>query len=259
MLCQFIDPRTSPSPFIDQCFKLEFEAGEGSSKSMIVPDCTPGIVYVKAGCIKREQDEFVEGDIFVFGQKSQSVEYQFAEHTQAYGCKLSPIALYHLFGIRAEEVTDDFVCLSDLSKEADRLKHSLVRGEANLTSTIPREESESLAALLRAIHLSRGLISIQELSRTYNFSYKKMERLFKKCVGIPPKLYARIIRFNYSLKIGIDHFSLTELAYESGFFDQNHFIKEVKRFTQKAPSEVFHSQPSPYQQSHIQYLKNRRY
>lgn len=259
MICQFIDPQGPPSPYVDQCFKLEFEAGEGSTKSLIVPDCTPGIVYVKAGSIKRGQDAFAEGDLFIFGQKSRSVEYQFEEHTRAYGCKLSPIALYHLFGIQAAEVTDDFIQLSDLIKEVDVLKHSLIKGKVKLSLKIPAQETKTLEALLKAIHLSRGLISIKELSETYNIGYKKMERLFKKCVGIPPKLYARIIRFNYSLKIGIDEYNLTELAYESGFFDQNHFIKEVKRFTQKAPSEVFHSQASPYQQSHIQYLKSRNY
>ncbi|MEM8887164.1 MAG: helix-turn-helix domain-containing protein [Bacteroidota bacterium] len=259
MICQFIDPQGPPSPYIDQCFKLKFEAGEGSNKSLIVPDCTPGIVYVKAGSIQRGQDRFKEGDIFIFGQKSRSVEYQFGEHTQAYGCKLSPMALYHLFGIQAAEVTDDFIRLSDLLKEVDSLKLSLMQGEAKFALAIPAQETKTLTALLKAIHLSHGLISIKELRDTYNLSYKKMERLFKKCVGIPPKLYARIIRFNYSLKIGTEQFNLTELAYESGFFDQNHFIKEVKRFTQKPPSEVFHSQPTAYHQSHIQYLKNRKY
>jgi AraC-like DNA-binding protein len=58
-------------------------------------------------------------------------------------------------------------------------------------------------------------------------------------VGINPKQYHRIVRFNNLLpnihrKKNICHW--TDLAYQFGYYDQVHFIKDFKTFYGKTPS-----------------------
>jgi len=43
------------------------------------------------------------------------------------------------------------------------------------------------------------------------------------------------------VKVGKDEKSLTALAYDFGYFDQSHFIKDFKLFTGKTPSGFFKS------------------
>ncbi|HEY5825191.1 MAG TPA: AraC family transcriptional regulator, partial [Cyclobacteriaceae bacterium] len=52
-----------------------------------------------------------------------------------------------------------------------------------------------------------------------------------------PKLYGKINRFQHSLGlINQKDTSLTDIAYEAGYFDQSHFIREFKSFTGVTPS-----------------------
>jgi AraC-like DNA-binding protein len=58
-------------------------------------------------------------------------------------------------------------------------------------------------------------------------------------VGTSPKKFASIVRLKHVIhQYNPDH-SLTELAYEAGFYDQAHFIKEFKLFTGATPEKFF--------------------
>lgn len=259
MKCEFFNPNEENSAYVDQFFKLSHDSTSGESKSLVVPDCTAGIVYIQQGSFSRSHDTFHKGDVFIFGQKTRSVEYTFRRNTQIYGCKLAPTALHHLFGLSAHEITDSFVNLNLILNGMDNLKAHLLSGELSPEIRIPSAKPHIIYALLDYIHQSKGSASIQELTLQFNLGYKKLERLFKRHVGITPKLYARIIRFNQTLKMSEKQKNLTSLAYETGFFDQNHFIKEIKRFTQKAPSDLYYNLSSEYDMIHLNYLKSRDY
>jgi len=108
-------------------------------------------------------------------------------------------------------------------------------------------------AIIQYIHRKRGQIKIQEIADHFQLNYKYLERLFRQQVGLTPKMYCKIIRFNatllYHQQAGLSR--LTDLAYASGYFDQMHFIKEVKQFTGFSPSHFFahHSEPIARQQT----------
>ena len=66
-----------------------------------------------------------------------------------------------------------------------------------------------------------------------------MQRGFQQVIAISPKVFARILRFQEAqrrLMFDPDA-DLTGLAYECGYFDQAHFIKDFKAFVGKTPSE----------------------
>ncbi|WP_317162601.1 helix-turn-helix domain-containing protein [Myroides albus] len=72
-----------------------------------------------------------------------------------------------------------------------------------------------------------------------NISERTLERLVKQYVGMSPKVYSRIIRFQANLNLLRESSfkSLTELTYESGYFDQSHYIREFKTFTGSTPKQ----------------------
>jgi AraC-like DNA-binding protein len=96
------------------------------------------------------------------------------------------------------------------------------------------------------IQKNKGLIRIEELSRNMGMSTTTLGDQFREKVGFSPKAFSRIVRFNHiNAFIGNQCTSnWQELVYTYGFFDQNHFIKEFKRFYGCTPSQ-WHARQFP--------------
>ena len=94
---------------------------------------------------------------------------------------------------------------------------------------------------------NKGVVSMDALALYGCMSLRNFERRFIDEVGISPKLYARITRFYNALENKMLHpgKSWAYIANESGYYDQPHFIKEVKLFSSKSPDELFKYTPPP--------------
>ncbi|MBO9702718.1 MAG: helix-turn-helix transcriptional regulator [Sporocytophaga sp.] len=84
---------------------------------------------------------------------------------------------------------------------------------------------------------------IKELLETLNISRDAFEKRFRRTIGTTPKQFSNIVRMKSVIEKGKEFNSLTDLAYESGYFDQAHFNKEFKLFTGQTPSVFFKSTP----------------
>lgn len=248
-----------------QFFYLEKNGSDQAHPDLIIPDGTPGLMYIHQGAFWRKHrgsaQYFEAGKTFLFGQKTQAVEYRISTAgLKAYGLKLHPASLYALFGIFADELTDSVIELEAVTRSSERIAEWLMNSGEELPLPPRRAIPVRLTVLLTAIHDSQGTIPIQELCRRFQLGYKPIQRLFSRHVGITPKLYARIIRFNHSVRIGAGNAKkLTDVAYQSGYFDQNHFIKEMKRFTGMLPSELLAAPSAFLDQGHLEYLRSRTY
>ncbi|MGX7690002.1 helix-turn-helix domain-containing protein [Flectobacillus roseus] len=93
---------------------------------------------------------------------------------------------------------------------------------------------------VRMIYQSKGSIRVKELNERLNISASPFEKRFRKLVGISPKKFASIVRFNVVLDALGEAKSLSEICYENNFFDQAHFIKDFKQFTGETPDKMRH-------------------
>lgn len=104
-----------------------------------------------------------------------------------------------------------------------------------------KQNSPYLSKILDFVAFRKGDLLIEEICEEFQISRKKIERIFKKELGLSAKLYCRIIRMRYvrdtlsSLEVD----NLTKTSYDSGFFDQAHFIKEFKYFMCETPKNYF--------------------
>ncbi|WP_205514155.1 helix-turn-helix domain-containing protein [Longitalea arenae] len=79
--------------------------------------------------------------------------------------------------------------------------------------------------------------TMETLASRYGITARYMQQLFLQTTGLTPKLYSQISRFQQSLRlVGARNTSLTSIAYECGYSDQSHFIREFKMFTGVTPS-----------------------
>jgi AraC-like DNA-binding protein len=92
--------------------------------------------------------------------------------------------------------------------------------------------------LARAIEGSGGLRRIEELSAHAGASQRQIDRLFRRHIGVGPKTFARVTRFQRSLHRLKTHpgVSLGTVAADGGYADHPHFVREFKRFAGVPPS-----------------------
>jgi len=97
-----------------------------------------------------------------------------------------------------------------------------------------------LKTALCQLQESKGNLSLKDLTATLNCSEKKLQRVFKQQLDVMPKDYVQILKFREALHfLGSDNINtLTEVAYEAGYYDQSHFIRNINRFTGKKPGEL---------------------
>ena len=85
-----------------------------------------------------------------------------------------------------------------------------------------------------------GDVAITNIALRHGTTLRTLQRLFQQQVGISPKQFARLERFKhvYSL-LQKPTWSKADSLFLSGYFDQPHFNKEFKSFTNENPDKWF--------------------
>jgi AraC-like DNA-binding protein len=89
------------------------------------------------------------------------------------------------------------------------------------------------------LYREKGQFRVSELADYCNLSERQLQRQFQDVIGVSPKTLARTIRFEEirSRVMFSPETNLTDLAYEFGYTDQAHFIRDFKEFAGKTPGE----------------------
>lgn len=106
--------------------------------------------------------------------------------------------------------------------------------------TRARVDVRAASHALARIEESGGALDMGALARELGYSRKHTIALFHDRVGLPPKLMARIVRFDrllQHLKTG-GRGTWTDLALEFGYYDQAHLVRDVKEFSGVTPTQV---------------------
>ncbi len=107
-----------------------------------------------------------------------------------------------------------------------------------LTAHLPQKTDLRKHRLFELIYTSKGEMSVAELSEKTVWSSRQINRYFNQQFGLSLKAYCTILRFRASL----EHIAQGKLFPELNFTDQNHFIKEIKKFSGVVPSELSKNQ-----------------
>jgi AraC-like DNA-binding protein len=94
------------------------------------------------------------------------------------------------------------------------------------------------------IVLSPNQMSIEHISNKVGYSQKHLIKLFKDNVGLTPKGFLKIIRFQKAI-VEISAAKVpdwTGIAFESGYYDQAHFINDFKAFSGFTPKQYLQKQ-----------------
>jgi len=92
---------------------------------------------------------------------------------------------------------------------------------------------------IRLIERNKGNITIRELELATFTTKRTLERRFLEQVGLHPKTFARIVRFNGVIRFVDSNLNIKwrQLAEAFGYYDQSHFIHEFKTLTGGLPQD----------------------
>jgi len=91
----------------------------------------------------------------------------------------------------------------------------------------------------RTIASTHGQIALPALSRHTGFSREHLIRRFREQVGLTPKAYGNIVRFNRALELArAPASSWAEIAHSCGYYDQSHLVRDFQRFAGRAPATL---------------------
>jgi AraC-like DNA-binding protein len=129
-----------------------------------------------------------------------------------------------------------------LSRDLDRVLESpdpIAAAEAALLSAqdISRAGDLLIEEAVRRITLTKGGSDLAALSRELGMSIRQLERRFHATVGLPPKLFCRIQRFNNVFRVlGQRSCNWVETAVACGYYDQAHLIRDCKSLSGNTPA-----------------------
>lgn len=217
-------------------------------------DGCPGIIFQvsESGLYSAGHNRMLP-QLFLYGQTVRPVTMTANGPFRMIVFLLQPAAVFALFGIHAAEITDtclDMTLLPGLYRTAllDRLENASSGQEqvdilrmfiSDLTMHTDVSANSGIDAAVQAIHHRKGDISLKELQERLHLTERTFQRRFEQHVGIPPRLYARISRFQQALRQfqHADYDKLSDIAYANGYNDQSHFIRTFREFTDTTPLE----------------------
>ena len=225
-----------------ECFRIAHYSGEEGFALTISPNGRPGIVF-----------QHNIPTIYIYGQTTEPgvMNHKKGPYTTAQVI-LQPHALHTLLGINASALTNGLVELQEFSAhtlveqllEATNEQEQITLLTSFLVAQLKQEKPRDMLVeeSLRLIHQHIGAIQVKSLLERLNISERQFERRFSQTVGVSPQVYIRVKRFNEAvrlLKTG-QFEALTAIAHALGFYDQAHFIREIKAFSGLTPTNLSH-------------------
>ncbi|MBZ5627044.1 MAG: helix-turn-helix domain-containing protein [Acidobacteriia bacterium] len=163
-----------------------------------------------------------------------------------------PAGLFRLFSLPLHELTNhDCEARAVLGTSVSHLHERLgacgsleerarVTDDYLLRVCFARSCSDGVSAAANEILHYHGQVRIAGLADGTGLSLRQFERRFSQEVGMRPKLYARIARFEAALDSKARSLakSWTEVAHEFGYHDQMHLVHDFEQFSGETPTNL---------------------
>ncbi|NMM50847.1 helix-turn-helix domain-containing protein [Marinigracilibium pacificum] len=253
---QTYQPHSDLEAIIKCYWTLEVPANPNTPKQRIIPDGCIEMCFILGEDIRRftsENEYIIQPRTMVFGQITKPYYIQPTGYVNTFAVRFYPYGFANFISSPISELADKETPLTSLfDKDAvNQLEQQIITASSTkerietieifllnkLTSqlTIDNIVKSTIDTLLN----TKGNKSINSILKNEPSKRRSLERKFSKQVGISPKQLGRIIRLQAALKLMLANKSekLTQIAYDSEYYDQAHFIKDFKDFTGKKPTE----------------------
>jgi AraC-like DNA-binding protein len=189
---------------------------------------------------------------WVAGQQSRYIETGSQGQTILLGAQFRSHGAYRLLHIGQHELCDQVIELEALLGDRvlglrEQLLHcaspeaAFTHLERWLLGLLHKgaEVHPAVVETSRLLAQSPGNLQLAALSRHLGLSKEHLIRRFRAQVGMTPKSYANVLRFNQALaKARASASTWSEIAQNCGYFDQAHLANDFRRYAGRTPSSL---------------------
>ena len=187
--------------------------------------------------------------VVVGPQCEQCTELGLRGRLDVFTIHFQPAGCHGLFGLPMPEFLNKGVPAHDALGEIVPLLEERLAAVAEFSARVEAVEAvlkpyavrgkcDGVARAAQILLARTGEVRIGDLATYCGLSERQFERRFQMAVGMPPKLYARVVRFYTALEKQLRHprQSWTEAALEAGYYDQSHMVKEFRSLAGQSPT-----------------------
>jgi len=193
---------------------------------------------------------------FAVGMMTGAINVSTAGHVDTLAVRFRPGAAAYFFDLPLHELTDQRADLHALwgRDSAEQLAESLWAHSLPDRMRLDKLERHLLCRLftrqngrsagvvegaITAIERSGGSLRIESLALSLGVSRQQLAKEFRTRVGITPKMFARVCRFQRATQdiniASANQIDWSQLALDHGYFDQSHLIHEFQEFSGSSP------------------------
>lgn len=258
LIYQEYQPSSVLEKIVDTYWYNAFEDNQEPHSSL--QSCLPhGMVELIIHLNQDRSEGFFKGhwmpfpEAFLVGIMEGPVIWRLPRKTALFGIRFKPESISPLFGFTVKTLANTCTDASFfMNKEITSIIKNMQQApdnptrvffiEAFLLNQISRfhPSKNHFSKALDLIRKADLVYSVDDLSKAVCMSERQLQRVFKGNLGIGPKSYIQIFRFRkiYQILQNKPNVSCHDLAFDFGYADQAHFIRDFKTFSGKTPKKV---------------------
>lgn len=249
-------PSEKLNPFVIGILEItNDDADHGYCK--LIPRAYPAFIFTAPesstieNCMNGKHYDYQPGNIYFGGMGFGFVQLHVQMKTHFIVALLHPSCADIIFEAEAGRNTDALHCVSALAKDSILFYQKLwdLKKPPILMSAIEqflRDRLQKQSACpyithaIDRVNQTHGNISIKKLATESYTSERNLRRKFDQHIGLSPKEYANMIRFNSVVKevFSQKNKSLDDISINHHYYDLSHLYKDFLRFTNDAPSNL---------------------
>lgn len=204
--------------------------------NQILPDACIDIVF-----------DFVNQSICFAGYSKETEAFPLYRAIDYMGVRLRPGAFYALYEIDADRIMDHMVPFAEIETKyhLDNIfshhskKERIDCIKEYLTYKLSSAFKLDFIALVDELYENPKEQTVILTAEKLGYNQRQLLRIFHKQYGVSPKVLLNILRLHLCLTLlKQSELELSDIAVQCGFYDQSHFIKEIKRYTGISPLKL---------------------
>ncbi len=243
--------------FVECVWFLRASGADTQATQRVLPDgCIELIVHLGDAFVSLADGSSPQPASLVVGMLTRPIELLPPAMVETIGIRFRPGGAHRFFALPLSELTDSGLALEDLwgatgrrffaqlgdaARDAARLR--IITRE--LMSRLAHAESDSdsdrmIDFVLQQLMRSAGRASVSRLASSAGITTRHLQRKFQQRVGVGPKMLARLLRFQNTLRARTANTPIewARIAVECGYADQSHLIREYTALAGETPASL---------------------
>lgn len=191
--------------------------------------------------------DFEKKTVCFAGFSKETKDFQLDKKIDYMGVRLKPGIFYLLFNIETDKIMDNQIPFSEIEKEIsiDRildLENTKKRIEYLKKYLLQKAKGKKQMLFIETVeelYNNPKEKNVTDIAKKFGYNKRHIYRLFKTNYGVAPKVLLNILRLHLCLNLILEkNINLMDIANLCGFYDQSHFIKEIKKYTGISPLKI---------------------